>query len=114
VRINYVVVLAKQYVPVDGTSCAAPTFAAVTSLLNGLMMSMGKNALGFLNPLIYATSYYPTAFNDVVMGKNECGFAACCKYGFEAEVGWDPVTGFGSPNFAELSRLLPLIQNSRK
>eukprot|EP01088_Endostelium_zonatum_P004963 TRINITY_DN1635_c0_g1_i2.p1 TRINITY_DN1635_c0_g1~~TRINITY_DN1635_c0_g1_i2.p1 ORF type:complete len:763 (-),score=189.59 TRINITY_DN1635_c0_g1_i2:19-2283(-) len=110
---NFVVVLGKEYVPVDGTSCAAPTFGAVVSLLNGVLLSEGKPVLGFLNPMIYSTPFYPGAFNDIVMGKNECGFAACCKYGFEAEIGWDPVTGFGTPNFGAILKLLPLIVNSK-
>lgn len=35
---------------VDGTSCAAPTFASVIELINSNRIAAGKSALGFLNP----------------------------------------------------------------
>ena len=105
---NFIVVLGKDFVPVDGTSCAAPTFAAVVSLLNGLRLASGATPMGFLNPWIYTTAQLdPNAFNDILMGNNNCGenSTACCRYGFKAELGWDPMTGFGTPNFARLSEL---------
>lgn len=58
----------------------------------------------------------PDAFNDIVGGSNPgCGTEgftvrvtvircmACRLYLLlQAEVGWDPVTGFGTPNFGKL------------
>jgi len=114
---NFVVVLGKEYVPVDGTSCAAPTFAAVVSLLNGLRLANGSAPLGFLNPYLYAMGQYdPNSFNDIVMGNNQCGedIRNCCKYGFNAEIGWDPMTGFGTPNFASIVPLLKTISLQAK
>ena len=37
---------------VAGTSCAAPTFSGVISLLNDLRLTRGQSSLGFLNPLL--------------------------------------------------------------
>ena len=71
----------------NGTSASAPVFAAMISLLNDQLISAGKPALGFLNPLLYSTAI--SAFNDITSGDN----FACSDYttGFEASNGWDPV-----------------------
>ena len=37
-------------------------------------------------------------FNDVTKGDNP----GCNTRGFPATKGWDPVTGFGSPDYAKL------------
>jgi len=77
---------------VDGTSCAAPIFAGIISLINNQRILQNKSPLGFLNPWLYSN---PSMFNDITSGSNPYG---CCK-GFEATKGWDPVTGLGSPNY---------------
>ena len=53
--------------PVDGTSCAAPTFTGVISLLNDARMGAGKKPLGFLNQVLYA---HPEIFTDITEGSN--------------------------------------------
>ncbi|KZT67453.1 subtilisin-like protein [Daedalea quercina L-15889] len=84
---------------IGGTSAAAPTVGGIVSLLNDARLANGLPALGFLNPLIYAVgAILPDAFNDIVGGSNP----GCGTEGFTAEVGWDPVTGFGTPNFGKL------------
>ncbi|TFY52562.1 hypothetical protein EVJ58_g9946 [Rhodofomes roseus] len=84
---------------IGGTSAAAPTVGGIVSLLNDARLAKGLPALGFLNPLIYAIgAIVPDAFNDIVGGSNR----GCGTEGFTAEVGWDPVTGFGTPNFGKL------------
>ena len=47
-------------------------------------------------------------FNDVTSGENNCAANAevCCKEGFVATKGWDPLTGHGSLNFGELRNAL--------
>jgi len=95
-------------ISVGGTSASSPSFAAVMSLLNDLRLSKGKTTLGFLNPWIYETaSKTPGAFFDVTNGDNEV--TSCCvsgQSGFLCAVGWDPVTGVGTPNYAVLSTLV--------
>jgi tripeptidyl-peptidase-1 len=40
------------------------------------------------------------AFNDIVTGSG--GGCGSTQKGFPAAVGWDPVTGVGTPNYAKL------------
>ncbi|KAH8694224.1 tripeptidyl peptidase A [Talaromyces proteolyticus] len=96
-----------------GNSAAAPVWAAIIALLNDARLSAGKPALGFLNPLLYHLG--STNLNDITAG----GSVGCSgihsknstdpsKRGFipwaswNATVGWDPVTGLGTPNFSKL------------
>jgi tripeptidyl-peptidase-1 len=44
-------------------------------------------------------------FNDITAGANEAG-TGCGNIGFSAEVGWDPVTGLGTPNYPKLLELV--------
>jgi len=84
---------------VAGTSAACPVAGGVFALLNGLRLSAGKAPLGFLNPFIYQN---PTAFNDVTSGVNGGGR----KYGFKAIKGWDAATGWGTPDYEALSKVV--------
>eukprot|EP00761_Pharyngomonas_kirbyi_P013604 gb/GECH01013633.1/.p1 GENE.gb/GECH01013633.1/~~gb/GECH01013633.1/.p1 ORF type:complete len:821 (+),score=178.25 gb/GECH01013633.1/:1-2463(+) len=110
---NFLVVLKGETIPIHGTSASAPTFAGMISLLNDRRFNQGKNALGFLNPLLYKIAEnHNDAFYDVTMGNNRCAASHfpdkgnCCPEGFEAIPGWDPVTGLGSPKFERLSELI--------
>ncbi|KAF2100953.1 tripeptidyl-peptidase-like protein [Rhizodiscina lignyota] len=104
---NYVVISDGAPDVGSGTSAAAPVFAGIVALLNGARMSAGKPPLGFLNPWIYGKAY--AALNDITEG----GSKGCTKSlgpeisgaGWNATKGWDPVTGYGTPNFEKLLRL---------
>jgi len=101
--INFPIVVGGNTYGVAGTSCSSPTFAALVSVLNDVRMSLGKSVLGFLNPLIYA---HPEAFNDITVGNNP----GCNTDGFYCSQLWDPVTGFGTPNWPawlKLAQQLP-------
>ncbi|KAI0090980.1 tripeptidyl peptidase A [Irpex rosettiformis] len=88
---------------IGGTSASAPTFAGFVALLNDARIKAGLPTLGFLNPLIYAIgATHPTAFNDITTGNNP----GCGTEGFNATVGWDAVTGWGTPNFGRLKDLV--------
>jgi len=90
-------------VSIGGTSAAAPTFAAIISLLNDARLSKHLPALGFLNPLLYALhDIAPHVFNDITVGNNP----GCGTPGFNATTGWDAVTGLGTPNFGALKDFL--------
>jgi tripeptidyl-peptidase-1 len=85
---------------VAGTSAACPVAAGIFAKLNGLRLAKGNAPLGFLNPFIYQNG---GAFNDVTQGKitgNAKG------NGFTAIKGWDAATGFGTPNYAALAKLV--------
>lgn len=74
-----------------GTSFAAPMWAGFLALVNQQAVANGGSTLGFINPALYdilAGSDYGTDFHDITSGSN----------GFTATVGYDLVTGVGSPN----------------
>ncbi|GAB7355453.1 hypothetical protein MBLNU459_g5957t2 [Dothideomycetes sp. NU459] len=83
---------------VFGTSCAAPTIAALLALINGERIKAGKGAVGFINPTLYAN---PDVLHDITAGGNP----GCGTYGFNAVAGWDPATGLGTPNYPEMLEL---------
>ncbi|KAI0080805.1 tripeptidyl peptidase A [Panus rudis PR-1116 ss-1] len=88
---------------IGGTSASAPTFAGIVSLLNDARIRNKQPTLGFLNPLIYTIgALFPEGFNDITTGNNP----GCGTPGFNATKGWDPVTGFGTPNFGELKKIV--------
>ncbi|KAF8263866.1 subtilisin-like protein [Lactarius quietus] len=84
----------------DGTSGSAPAVAGIISLLNDYLISKGKPPLGFLNPRLY--SELLPGFNDITSGSNP----GCGTDGFSAVVGWDPVTGLGTPDFIKLMEII--------
>jgi len=93
--------------PVGGTSCAAPVFSGVISLVNDYLLQNNKNSLGFLNPALYRIGQTnPQAFIDITTGQNDDG---CCN-GFPATKGWDPITGLGGPNYPALLQALMALQ----
>jgi subtilase family serine protease len=90
---------------VGGTSVAAPLWAAVIALAD---QYAGRH-LGFVNPALYRigrSAYYHQAFHDVTTGTNTVKFPAQTITGYQAAPGWDPVTGWGSPNAQVLVPLL--------
>ncbi|KZT68040.1 tripeptidyl peptidase A [Daedalea quercina L-15889] len=101
--VNFTIVWELEAGLVDGTSCSSPTFTAFVALLNDARIASGQAALGFLNPLIYALNAQAVSgFNDITVGNNP----GCGTEGFNATIGWDPVTGWGSPNFGILKELV--------
>jgi subtilase family serine protease len=88
-----------------GVSAAAPLWAAVIALAD---QYAGRD-LGLVNPALYQigrSASYHQAFHDVTTGTNTVYFAAQTIIGYKAEPGWDPVTGWGSPNAQVLVPLL--------
>jgi len=107
--IHFQVVNGGSVIPVGGTSASTPTFSAVITLLNDILLNKQKPVLGYLNTWIYSTAAStPNAFFDVTDGDNIN--PGCCRSGaesgFECATGYDPVTGVGTPNFAVLSTLV--------
>jgi len=84
---------------VGGTSCASPLWAGFMALVNQRAASLGKPAIGFANPPIYAIgrgSYatYTNCFHDIVTGNN---FDSQNPNRFAAWPGYDLCTGWGTP-----------------
>jgi len=98
---------------VGGTSASSPMFAGVFTLLNDYSLLKKGKTLGPLNQLIYKMGeQHPMAFNDITIGDNTCTETGCFDcYGYYCSPGWDPVTGFGSPNYPEMLKFLKTIIN---
>jgi subtilase family serine protease len=88
-----------------GTSFAAPRWAAFLALINQQVASGGSSSLGFVNPAIYSIGQSPSYnndFHDITSGNNSNGQGQS----FNAVVGYDLVTGWGSPNGQNLINAL--------
>ena len=101
-----------------GTSAASPVFAAIVALLNDARLQAGKPTLGWLNPLIYA--YGPEVLTDITGGRSvgcngvntqsegpEPAGSGIVPWAFwNATTAWDPVTGYGTPDFGKMKDLV--------
>lgn len=83
-----------------GTSSGSPQWAALTADAD----QMAGHDLGEINPKLYklaaSTSSYTMSLHDVNLGNNDV--AEIGGQGYNAGNGWDPVTGLGTPNAANL------------
>lgn len=98
---GYCVAAKGKFMTVGGTSAACPVFAGVVALINDDLIAQGSAPMGFLNQWIYSVAAPAGAFNDVTTGNNNAGYGA----GFEATTGWDPATGFGTPDYPKLTAI---------
>ncbi|GAB1312655.1 tripeptidyl-peptidase II [Madurella fahalii] len=99
---NFAVIDKGQHQLVAGTSASAPVVAGMVILLNAARKTLGQPSLGFLNPWLYNNS---AAFTDIVDGAGSgCRERKEFRNGarWDATVGWDPVTGLGTPKFDAL------------
>jgi subtilase family serine protease len=88
-----------------GTSASAPTWAGIIALAD----QYAGRQLGFVNPAIYRiarSASYHQAFHDITIGNNTASFPPVTITGYQAAPGWDPVTGWGSPDAQVLVPLL--------
>jgi subtilase family serine protease len=79
----------------SGTSNSAPLWGGLVALAD----QYAHHDLGSINPVIYRIGRSPSyhkAFHDITTGLN----------GYQAAPGWDPVTGWGTPN---AQMLIPLL-----
>jgi subtilase family serine protease len=93
-----------------GTSASTPLWAGVIALAD---QQAGRH-LGFVNPAIYAIARGPAyhrAFHDVVTGDNSVLWPTGVFTGYNAAPGWDPVTGWGSP---DAQYLVPLLAHAAR
>jgi subtilase family serine protease len=84
---------------IGGTSASAPQWAGLVSIAD----QINGGGLGLINPALYAIGANPTRyardFYDVTTGNNQ---ADPDVPGYPATTGWDPVTGLGTPDAANL------------
>jgi tripeptidyl-peptidase-1 len=116
--LNYLTVLNGSLFPIGGTSAAAPVWAGIVALLNDALIRAGKPVLGWLNPLIYA--FGPEVLNDITSGSSigcngnnsqtdqaeprGAGIVPGARW--NATTAWDPITGYGTPDFEKLKDLV--------
>jgi subtilase family serine protease len=84
---------------IGGTSLSSPEWAGLVALADQINHGQG---LGLINPALYrlaAGASYGTDFYDVTLGNNH---RVASVPGFSATTGWDPVTGLGTPDAAQL------------
>jgi len=96
--------------PATGTSASTPLWAGVIALAD---QQAGQH-LGFVNPALYAIARGPAhrqAFHDVVTGDNSVLWPTGVFIGYNAGPGWDPVTGWGSP---DAQYLVPLLAHAAR
>ena len=85
---------------VGGTSSGSPQWAGIVAVAD----QINGGPLGYINPALYRigadATRYAKDFYDVKVGNNRANPAIA---GYSATVGWDPVTGLGTPNVANLA-----------
>jgi len=87
---------------VGGTSSSCPQWAALVAIAD----QIAGHGLGLINPKLYSLASgpnYGSYFYDVTTGNNQ---ADPSVPGYSATQGWDPVTGLGTPNAANLVPVL--------
>jgi len=84
---------------IGGTSLSCPQWAALVAIAD----QKHGGGLGLINPKLYAIGTdpgkYAADFFDVTTGNNNGGSSIP---GYPATTGWDPITGLGTPNAANL------------
>ncbi len=92
-----------------GTSAGSPQWAGITVLMNEVL---GKR-VGFLNPVLYriGSNGATESLHDITQGTNtftgkNANRVTVTIKGFTATEGWDAVTGWGTPNVANLVMLV--------
>jgi kumamolisin len=96
------VVFRGQTIVAGGTSVGAPAWAGIWSLIEQDASQSGKTVAAAPS-LIYRvanSSAYASAFHDVTSGGNSL---------YHAHVGWDRVTGWGTPDASNLAKAVLAI-----
>jgi subtilase family serine protease len=94
-----------ELIGAGGTSAAAPFWAGLIALAD----QEAGHPLGFVNPAIYRIArgpQYHKAFHDITTGNNTVVLNGVTITGYQAGPGWDPVTGWGTP---DAQVLIPLL-----
>ncbi len=100
------------YYGVCGTSEGSPQWAGIVADLN----QYAGRPLGFLNPALYALGgigRFERFGRDITSGNNALlEVPGAVAPGYSATKGWDPASGWGSPNLVELpSRFFELLEH---
>ncbi|MCV7343934.1 S53 family peptidase [Mycolicibacterium rhodesiae] len=90
-----------------GTSQAAPIWAGIAAVMNQFLTARGLEQLGDFNPLLYdiAAGAEVPAFRDIYLGANAVT---------PVMVGYDMITGLGTPNVDNLIKALLVLKSLRR
>jgi kumamolisin len=94
---GYAVMVDGLWTIVGGTSAVAPLYAGLLARINCL----SSKPAGLINPAIYQAKA-ENGFNDITAGNNSVDGIQ----GYTSTVGWDAVTGLGTPIGSNLVRVL--------
>lgn len=92
------------WIQIGGTSAAAPQWAAISAIVNGLRTS----SLGSFDSALYtlaSPANLSSYFQDITSGCNGAPSATTC-----AQTGYDFVTGLGTPQIPSLTKALSSLQ----
>jgi subtilase family serine protease len=93
---------------IGGTSLSCPQWAGLVAIAD----QMNHGGLGLINPALYTIganpAHYASDFYDITVGNNTADLSVP---GYPATAGWDPITGLGTPNAANLLPDLVLAAN---
>jgi len=100
--------------PAFGTSASTPLWGGLMALAD----QYAHHDLGLVNPAIYRiarSSSYHKAFHDITTGNNYVTMPyPAGTAGYQAGPGWDPVTGWGTPDAQVLVPLLAGLTSRSK
>jgi subtilase family serine protease len=90
-----------------GTSAGSPAWAAIMAIAN----QKNGGPIGFVNPSIYALAenpgpFYADSFHDIKHGNNSDTAGLFGIDGFKAGVGYDLVTGWGTPDVDQFTSIV--------
>ncbi|MFN7155415.1 MAG: putative Ig domain-containing protein [Acidovorax sp.] len=96
---------AVRWISAGGTSLSSPMWAGLMAVANASRLQSGKPLMGAAQPLLYGQigaipTNYASGFADIRLGNH--GACANCS----ARVGYDQLTGLGTPNASALVSLL--------
>lgn len=89
--------------PAGGTSAVAPLWAALFVLVNELRTAKGKPPIGYVNEILYSLAQHHNVFREISAGTNRL---AADYPGYDACVGFDACTGWGTPRANRLVKHL--------
>jgi Subtilase family len=105
---GYRVLLDSQWTVIGGTNAVAPLWCGLIARLN---QGLGQR-IGLLNPVLYRSLGPAGVLRDIAEGSTSV--PDLNQPGYTARTGWDPCTGWGTPNGQQLLSALKVLQTTRQ
>ena len=101
---GYNVILGGSQQAIGGTSAVAPLWAGLITLINESRANQNLTPVGFVNAELYNLPSSSNSFTDITAGNNDIYGNLNGEY--SAGPGWDPCSGLGTPDGAQLMAAL--------